>query len=137
VCIFSEQLCDLSNDCGDNSDEATELCQSYFYETFEDEGEKFFHNGPNQPVNWVRGSGDQLLKARAPNFDHTTFSNRGHYMMLEMKNGTTSDLIRSILISSMMEPPENPDDVCRIRFYFHMLREHQIAALRLYIEYVL
>ena len=54
--------------------------ESYFRETFEEEEEKFFHNDPNQNSgNWVRGSGDQLLKARSPSFDHTHFSDRGHY----------------------------------------------------------
>ena len=86
----------MSDDCGDRSDESLELCESriglgfadesYFQETFEEPIEKFFHNDPNQAGNWVRGSADQLLKARTPAFDHTTFTDKGHYMRLVGNN---------------------------------------------------
>ena len=78
----------MADDCGDNSDESLQLCEArsissssedetYFRDTFEEESESFFHNANNQETNWVRGSGDQLLKARSPAFDHTLFSDHG------------------------------------------------------------
>ena len=77
----------MADDCGDNSDESLQLCEArrsissedetYFRDTFEEENESFFHNANNQETNWVRGSGDQLLKARSPAFDHTLFSDHG------------------------------------------------------------
>ena len=89
--------------------------------------EKFFHNDPNQPAQWIRGSGDQLFKARSPAFDHTTFTDKGHYMRLDMvatsrkENG--GEMLKADLVSQLMEPPEQPDS-CRIRYYYHFTSRH-------------
>ena len=67
--------------------------ETYFRETFEEEDEKFFHNDPNQKTNWVRGAGEERIKARSPSFDHTFFSDRGHYMRMEIIAGETDGTI--------------------------------------------
>ena len=127
----------MSDDCGDQSDEALALCESrnhredetYFQDTFEETDEKFFHNDPNQPSNWIRGSGDQLLKARSPAFDHSYFSDKGHYMRLDMKNaagdrdGLKHEMMSATFVSELMQPPLQANETCRIRFYFHFTME--------------
>ena len=97
-------MCDLADDCGDNSDESLQLCEArsssqssedetYFRDTFEEENESFFHNANNQETNWVRGSGDQLLKARSPAFDHTLFSDHGKFYFSHRPNSPTLECV--------------------------------------------
>ena len=50
-------------------------------------------NAPNQKTNWVRGAGEERIKARSPSFDHTFFSDRGHYMRMEIIAGETDGTI--------------------------------------------
>ena len=86
----------------------------------------FFYNDPNQPAQWIRGSGDQLFKARSPAFDHTTFTDRGHYMRLDMvakQKEIVGEMLQADLVSQLMEPPEQPDS-CRIRYYYHFTSRH-------------
>lgn len=116
----------MSDDCGDGSDEALALCEGredepYFRETFEEEVHLFFNNDPNnEGSSWLWGTGNELLKGRSPAFDHTLLNDRGHYMRLDI-NG--NKFASAELISQLLEPPLNPEDECRIRFYYHFVKE--------------
>jgi hypothetical protein len=64
VCIESDKLCDLDDDCGDATDEAQETCAGFKRDNFESEQESLFQNLPAQHLNWKTGSGESGWKLR-------------------------------------------------------------------------
>jgi hypothetical protein len=78
-----------------------------------------------------------MNKARAPAFDHTTFTNKGRYMRLDMNQiSTIGQIVTSSLVSDYLEPPLETTDVCRIRFYYHFIDYSETFYLRLALRYM-
>ena len=88
ACVPIESLCDLNDDCGDNSDEETETCQGIKIESFEQDDNPlgiFVQNADHADFEWERGSG--VIEGdfvTGPPFDHTTFSSDGHYLFIRV-----------------------------------------------------
>ena len=82
------ELCDLTDQCTDNSDEETEECADAKKDTFENDEKPFGlfnHNEEYSDFEWERGSGTgDGWFGGSPPFDHTTFSNRGHYLYIKV-----------------------------------------------------
>nr|XP_039270832.1 MAM and LDL-receptor class A domain-containing protein 1-like [Styela clava] len=108
-CVESEQWCDFSYDCCDESDENSFDCASYSRCSFE----RDFCDWKKERQNsdWVVGrtpSGD-------PTADHTTLSGEGSYMYLDssiMAGGVASTLFSFVFYS--------PTQDCSIRLYEYM-----------------
>ena len=86
ACVPLDQLCDLTDQCGDNSDEEVEQCHTTVKETFENDEEPlgvFTQNSDHADFEWSRGSGQGVIAAGPP-FDHTTFDDTGHYLFIKV-----------------------------------------------------
>ena len=88
ACVPNDQLCDLSDDCGDNSDEEAMECELTKPDTFEDDSTPFglfTHNSEYHDFEWERGSGmTEGQYITGPPFDHTTFGQNGHYLFIRV-----------------------------------------------------
>lgn len=89
VCVPNEQKCDLTDDCGDSSDEELEECQNLKRDSFESDDTPFglfTQNSQYADFEWERGSGmESGLKTSGPPFDHTTFGPEGHYLFISVR----------------------------------------------------
>nr|XP_053646985.1 MAM and LDL-receptor class A domain-containing protein 1-like [Cherax quadricarinatus] len=119
VCILTEKLCDLNDDCGENEDEAVGECLGYHFFTFEDsKWQEWFSQGKDgidDDFDWTLWSGSTDILGTGPNFDHTTSSYAGHYMYLETSHPQQYNekawLVSYLIIAG-------PD--CTITFYSHI-----------------
>lgn len=143
VCITLDRLCDLSDDCGDNSDEGIAVCEArtdgdetYFMETFEEGPYNFFINDEagNSGSTWLWGSGSELFKGRSPPFDHTLLTDKGHYLRLDLNSGQANNQMAiATLLGQTMMKPQNAQDECRIRFYLHFMQDLGVIDARIFL----
>ena len=115
-----KQVCDFNDDCGDESDERNCAHQSSFRCSFEG-GKKVSPtcNLDLTDAKWKRFTGIETQDFMGPGLDHTTDSDRGHFMML------TSAVFPQVTINtdtSMLTPLFDPDNSgnCQIRFWYMM-----------------
>lgn len=85
VCIKKSQTCDLTDDCGDGSDEAIGLCSSYKRYNFESGIGDLMQGIDNvdDNFNWTLWSGKTPTTYTGPLWDHTFGTSVGHYMYME------------------------------------------------------
>ena len=117
-------MCDLSDNCGDMSDEDGEYCEreQYSQNTSEDENNPLgmFSPGPGDPqFLWKRGSGETANRGTGPPFDHTTFDAEGHYLYIDSSEQQPEHTFAELV--SVPFHPNVPGPECRMIFYFHML----------------
>nr|XP_054757008.1 MAM and LDL-receptor class A domain-containing protein 2-like [Lytechinus pictus] len=127
VCIDSSRVCDLTDDCGDLSDEMQ--CDSYNQCDFET-GICSWEQLGNDELDWYRFAGITPSSWTGPTRDHTTGLETGTYLYLEASNGKFGD--RARLGSPVLLPiPQGSATQCELRFYYHMYGEN-INTLTVY-----
>ena len=118
-CIDLTATCDLADDCGDYSDEVFN-CQDYIRFNFENQDEPFgfFNQDDTTPeFKWKRGNASFATgqEGTGPPFDHTPFTEAGHYLYIdsgEQTGGERAWLNSPFFVTS--------DQECRLRFFYHM-----------------
>ncbi|RDD40325.1 MAM and LDL-receptor class A domain-containing protein 2 [Trichoplax sp. H2] len=115
-CIPNDQVCDMTNDCGDNSDEAS--CSTYKQCNFETPNCAYLTQDlVTDQLNWTRRAGPTFSVYTGPSRDHTLGTYKGYYYYLE-----TSGLLQygqvANLLSSVFDLTSTSN--CRMTLYYHM-----------------
>ncbi|XP_041467549.1 MAM and LDL-receptor class A domain-containing protein 1-like [Lytechinus variegatus] len=129
ACIPFMRICDFTDDCGDFSDEAPDLCSTYDMCDFED-GTCDWVQDASDEMEFSRLSGQSEPGVRSgPIRDHTT-QYLGYYMVLiadtdGYKENDTARLISPVYKST------GPD--CRARIWYHMYGR-DMGTLNIYLR---
>lgn len=124
ACVPNDQLCDLADQCGDNSDEELEICAETIHDTFEHDFDPlgiFTHNEDHSDFMWNRGAGiDEGSLTTGPPFDHTTFGPSGHYLFIRSSEHNKDE--RAQLITKPFKGNEDSrhTDPCTMYLWYYM-----------------
>ncbi|XP_037797160.1 MAM and LDL-receptor class A domain-containing protein 1-like [Penaeus monodon] len=113
VCVDVDSLCDLTDDCGAGEDETEEVCGDYHRITLEDDSLGWFSQSQEDDTDWLMGSGTTTPIILGPNYDHTLWSKKGHYLYLPVDEQAGQE---ALLVS---EPIAANQD-CKFVFFYHM-----------------
>ncbi len=95
-CVANEDLCDLTDDCGDLSDENVEFCNLTSVTDFEAEEPAFgsFHqdvDNTEATILFVRKKASEAAHGTDLPFDHTTFTGEGTYVGIDVSGASAGD----------------------------------------------
>lgn len=112
-CIPRNEVCDFTNDCSDDSDEAD--CPRYCdYESEKDSLCKWNNFGDSSNMNWVRGmANSDSMQITGPHVDHDYIID-GHFLYLKADNSTDSD--EATIFSHFFQ---NSNSHCEIRYFYY------------------
>ncbi len=82
-----DKICDLTDDCGDNSDEERPECSESIMENFDNIHKPFgdfTQDSPHANFKWKSWSGSSSNGKTGPPFDHSTFGPQGHYLFIQV-----------------------------------------------------
>ncbi|XP_077864143.1 MAM and LDL-receptor class A domain-containing protein 1-like [Saccoglossus kowalevskii] len=83
ACISSSLLCDINDDCGDNSDEFLSQCSEFRQCDFESDFCDWVQGSVTDNIDWTRQAGGTLAPYTGPSFDHTKGNSEGFYIFLD------------------------------------------------------
>ena len=118
-------MCDLSDDCGDMTDEETQKCDLGIYENFEEgqDGDEvnigiFTQDSESADFLWKRGSGRSLPSSTGPPFDHSYFSPTGHYAFIKSSERNKNE--KAHLVSPDFIIAGEGGGSCEISIWYYM-----------------
>ncbi|GFN85250.1 MAM and LDL-receptor class a domain-containing protein 2-like [Plakobranchus ocellatus] len=115
ACLDRIYLCDLTDDCGDGSDEAQ--CSKAHQCDFES-GLCLWTQSSDDYIDWTRYSGKTPSTSTGPGVDHSTGLSSGHYLYLESsyptRRGQNARLL-SPVIGAVAKT-----QVCHLSLFYHM-----------------
>lgn len=126
-CIGKDRLCDLTDDCGDASDEDANICSyDYKQENFESGLGKMFQqgiNGADDDFDWLNAPNNAMLARNTyPSIDHTYSNNVGHYMLIPSTIPFHYNQ-RAWLVSRHAYAPTTGSNACKLTLYLFMFGE--------------
>ena len=121
-----DKMCDLSDDCGDMTDEDNSKCELGIFENFEtgQDGDEvnigiFTQDSDRADFLWKRGSGrSSNPSSTGPPFDHTYFSPNGHYAFIK-SSGQNKDEVAH-LVSPAFQVSGGEESSCEISIWYYM-----------------
>eukprot|EP00118_Oscarella_pearsei_P003168 m.13253 g.13253 ORF g.13253 m.13253 type:complete len:3799 (+) comp24600_c0_seq1:127-11523(+) len=117
-CIPKEYQCDLSNHCGNSSDEHQPACRGYQTCNFEVDNCGYVNEQVSDAFDWSPGKGETQSIGTGPPSDHTYGTPNGHYMYIETSYPRVYG-DKAILLSPEFLPALQSKH-CRLRFYSSM-----------------
>ncbi|CAF0718676.1 unnamed protein product [Adineta steineri] len=128
-CIAKARICDMTDDCGDHSDETSRLCSTYQTCTFDTSFCDWTHDNTTQ-FKWELFTGPSPSDDTGPNRDHTTGYATGGYALIEASYPQVPGH-KARLISRPFEPKTNQ---CNMVFYYHMFGA-DVGELNVYVRF--
>ncbi|XP_062512911.1 MAM and LDL-receptor class A domain-containing protein 1-like isoform X2 [Corticium candelabrum] len=121
LCVKTDSMCDLHNDCYDNSDETYSSCRSAFQCDFEHSVCGFTNDKNNDSFDWILARGSTFSSQTRPGADHTTGNRNGRYVYINASPlRATGDT--AILWSPLFNPSTAAN--CSVRFFAFMYGQH-------------
>ncbi|XP_077978879.1 MAM and LDL-receptor class A domain-containing protein 1-like [Glandiceps talaboti] len=123
ACIDKTAVCDMQDDCGDNSDE--QHCESYEMCDFQTGPCSWTQASDTDQLTWIRGRGSTATVYTGPSFDHTYANTAGYYMYID---GYTNSYGKT---AQLVSPIYQRRGECKFRVFHHMYGQH-IGRLTIY-----
>ncbi|XP_007934543.1 MAM and LDL-receptor class A domain-containing protein 1 [Orycteropus afer afer] len=118
ACVEKLQLCDLVDDCGDNTDETN--CAPELQCNFEN-GICNWEQDTEDDFDWTRNQGPTSTLNTGPMKDNTVGTAKGHYLYIESSEPQEFQN-RAALLSPILNATDTKG--CTFHLYYHMFGKH-------------
>lgn len=117
ACVSQSRVCDYSDDCGDNTDEANTTCNAYNRCNFEN-GLCDWSQLTDDDFDWTLRKGPTPSASTGPTKDHTLNSNTGHFLYIETSRPARQGQKARIASRAFQASTSQP--YCQFRFFYFM-----------------